>query len=342
MAALGHAVRVFGPASKPLGNGETALARSQTVTFGGTASAATFDPRVFTAVRAVFAAESFDVVHVHEPLMPLLPWAAVWAATAPIVATFHVHRESGHRWYPLARPLLHTIIARVDARIAVSNAARETVAAVFPGHYEVIPNGIERARFRAPQPRPPEFPAAPVVLCVGRLEPRKGVDVLIDAMARLQATAAGATLMVVGDGRNYDALADRARRCNVQARFIRDVADDRLPAFYQHADVVCAPATGGESFGIVLIEALAAGAPVVASRIDGYVATVGESRCVPWAIAGDAADLARQLLAQMALPKAPIAAAAASIAAGYDWCLVAQRLVDVYRRVQRLPAAVHT
>jgi phosphatidylinositol alpha-mannosyltransferase len=338
LSKLGHAVRIFGPASQPLENGETALAGSTTVTFGGTSSGAAFSPSVFQRVAALFAAEPFDVVHVHEPLMPLLPWAAVWAATAPVVATFHVYRESGHRWYPLARPLLQTIVNRIDARIAVSEAARRTVETVFPGDYEIIPNGIETDRFRTKQPRPTAFPASgAVVVCVGRLEPRKGVDVLIAAMARVQQVT-DAALVLVGDGPERAALEAHARQLNVRATMVRNVGDNLLPAFYQNATVVCAPATSGESFGIVLIEALAAGAPVVASRIDGYVDAVGESPGVRWAVPGDADDLARQLIAQLALRDSTIEDEAPRIAATYDWGRIARHLTDTYNRVQR-PAA---
>jgi len=337
LAALGHAVRIFGPASKPLENGETAVAGATTVTFGGTSSGAAFNPSVFQRFAAIFAAEPFDVVHVHEPLMPLLPWAAVWAATAPVVATFHVYRETGHRWYPLARPLLQTIVNRIDARIAVSEAARRTVAAFFPGDYEIIPNGIEAERFRTKQPRPVAFPASgPVVVCVGRLEPRKGVNVLIDAMTEVQ-RATGARLVLVGDGPARAALEERARRLNVRTTVIRNVDDDELSGFYQHATVVCAPATSGESFGIVLIEALATRAPVVASRIDGYVDAVGEHSGVRWAVPGDAGDLARQLIVQ--IEHRDSTHDVPGIAAKYDWCRIARHLTETYHRVQR-PAAV--
>jgi phosphatidylinositol alpha-mannosyltransferase len=340
LRALRHTVLVFGPAAQPLGDGETALSGSTVVTFGGTASGAALNPLVLPRVARVLAREAFDVVHVHEPLMPLLPWAAVWAADAPVVATFHVYREAGHRWYPLARPLLQTIINRIDARIAVSDAARRTVAECFPGDYDVIPNGIEIDRFQSKRPRPDAFPTADrIVLCVGRLEPRKGVDVLIDAMARLQQVS-DAVLIVVGDGPERAALEARARDQNARVLIVRNVDDDALPAFYQHADVVCAPATGGESFGIVLLESLAAGTPVVASRIDGYVAAVGAAAGVRWATPGDAGDLERTLVEQLAHRGNADRDELRRFAAGYAWSRIAQRLIAVYDRLQRPEAAV--
>jgi phosphatidylinositol alpha-mannosyltransferase len=168
------------------------------------------------------------------------------------------------------------------------------------------------------------------VVCVGRLEPRKGVNVLIEAMPRVRQVA-GAALVLVGDGPERATLEERARQLNVRTTIIRNVDDDALPAFYQHATVVCAPATSGESFGIVLIEALAARVPVVASRIDGYVDAVGEDSGVRWAVPGDSGDLARQLIAQIehrdSTDETP------RVGAKYDWLRIAGHLTETYNRV---------
>ena len=139
--------------------------------------------------------------------MPLLPWAAVWSATAPVVGTFHVHRETGHRWYPLARPLLQQLVRRLSARIAVSEAARQTASQYFPGPYDIVPNGIELQRFQTSRPRPAGLPSTEnIVLYVGRLEPRKGVATLIDAVATVQSSIDDVTLVIVGDGPEAGAL----------------------------------------------------------------------------------------------------------------------------------------
>ena len=337
---LGHTVQVYGPASAPLSNGEVALAGSSTVTFGGTASGAAFNPLVFGSVSRLFARETFDVIHVHEPLMPLLPWAAVMRATAPVVGTFHVYREAGHRWYAAARPLLQPIVSRLAGRIAVSEPARRTAAAIFPGDYEVIPNGIDVRRFQTEGPRPSGLPpSGAIVLCVGRLEPRKGVAALIDAMPRVRERIGDVTLVIVGDGPDRDTLQARARAVDAVVRFVSNVDDEELPAYYQAADVTCAPAIAGESFGIVLIEALAAGKPVVASRIDGYVAAVGESPCVKWVAPGDAVVLAHALTLLLEDRRVTWRAEATRLASTYDWRRTAERVLAVYRRAQRAPTA---
>lgn len=336
----GHTVSVYGPASEPLGLDETAVVRPTTVMFGGTSSGAGFDPRAWARVGRIFQQERFDVVHVHEPLMPLLPWIAVSRANAPVVGTFHVYRESGHRWYPLARPLLDVVMRRVRARIAVSDAALRTAAQFFPGDYEIVPNGIEVSRFQRNLPRPREMPASgSLVLCVGRLEKRKGISTLVDAMSRVRRRIPDATLVLVGDGPERESLEARSRSAAVPTTIVRGVDDAALPAFYQAADVVCAPALGGESFGIVLIEALAAGKPVVASGIDGYVAAVGESSCVRWATPGDPSSLAASLIMLLEDRRMTWRAEATRIAQNYDWARIAGRLEAIYTRVQWAGAA---
>jgi len=292
------------------------------------------NPQVYRTVKRLFERETFDIVHVHEPLMPLLPWAAVRLARAPVVGTFHVYREHGHRWYRFARPVLQPIVNRLHARIAVSEAARRTVARFFPGDYEIVPNGVDIERFRRQQPRPVLPKRSSIVLCVGRLEPRKGVATLIEAMACVRRELPDVVLVLVGDGPDREALRALADGLQVRVEFANSVDNDQLPAYYQAADVVCAPALGGESFGIILIEALAAGKPVVASRIDGYVAAAGETPCVRWAAPGDSTALATALVSALQTGRTMSPDAAVPIVSAYDWTIVAERLLRIYRRAQ--------
>ena len=338
---LGHTVRIYGPASAPPGADEVALSGSVVVTFGGTESGLGLDPRSRSRVARLFESEPFDIVHVHEPLVPLLPWFALRYARSPIVATFHVHREQGHRWYPLARPWLRALIARVDVRLAVSSAARRTVAAHFPGDYEIVPNAIDVDAFRAPRSRPAALTADRLrVLYVGRLEPRKGVDHLIRAMTDVQRQVPAAQLVVVGDGPSRGALLDLARARGVDVALVGRVDDDELPAYFHASDVVCAPATGGESFGVVLIEAMACGKAVVASRIEGYEALVGATDCGLLVPAGDANALAAaivRLLADANL-RHTFGVRGLDAARAYDCAVVAERLDAIYQRLATSPA----
>ncbi|MBI3399819.1 MAG: glycosyltransferase family 4 protein [Acidobacteria bacterium] len=333
LRARGHDVLVCGPASAPLPDGEVRLGGSTIVTFGGTESGIGLDPRSVSQVRRLFRSHAFDIAHVHEPMVPLVPWAVLLSAPCPIVATFHVHREEGHRWYPLARPILAPLMRRIRRRIAVSESARRTVARHFPGTYEIVPNGIDVSAFATAMPRPRGMPAdQPHVVYVGRLEPRKGVDVLIRAMPIVRARVANARLLIVGDGPARDALTALARSVDADVRFAGRVDDQQLPAYMQAGDIVCSPALGGESFGIVLLEAMACGTPVVASRIEGYTDLLGEDSAV-LVPPRDSDALAAALMALLKDEgrRRTLARRGASKAREYDWPVVAGRLERVYQ-----------
>ena len=193
---------------------------------------------------------------------------------------------------------------RVRARLAVSEAARRTVAAHFPGDYEVVPNAIDVERFAAPCPRPEAMrPDRRHVLYVGRLEPRKGVDRLVRAMATVQQRASDVQLVIVGDGPGRPALESQARELNVDALFAGRVSDADLPGYYQAADVVCSPALGDESFGIVLLEAMAAGRPIVATNIAGYAELLESAGCARLAEVDSPDSLAREISAVLEDPE---------------------------------------
>ena len=333
LRARGHAVSVFGPASAPLPDGEQSISPAVAITFGGTESGLGVDPLAARRINALFERERFDIVHVHEPLTPLVPWFVVRAARAPIVATFHVHRESGHRLYPVARPLLAPLMARISRRIAVSEPARRTVASHFPGDYDIVPNGVDVDALRQPRRRPEAIrDGARHIVYVGRLEPRKGVDHLVDAMAHVRVQHPDARLIVVGDGPARSALESAARDLRLDATFVGRVDDEALPGYFQAADIVCSPAIGGESFGIVLLEALACERSIVATRIDGYAALVGDSGCGRLVPPGDARALAAaidQLLSDDA-ERRRCGARGLEVARGYDWSVIARRLESIY------------
>jgi phosphatidylinositol alpha-mannosyltransferase len=335
---LGHTVHVFGPSSGPVEEGELALCRSVSLTVSGTESGLGLNPFSARAVARALRTGAFDIVHVHEPLTPLVPWLAVRLARTPVVGTFHVHREHGHLFYPRARPLLTPIIRRLAYRIAVSDAARRTVADHFPGDYDIVPNGIDVDRFRAERPRPALVaPGRLHVLYVGRLEPRKGVDVLVRAMGVVRQRLPQARLLVVGDGPERAMLTTLAREMGIDAVFAGRVDDDDLPAYFQWSDIVASPALGGESFGIVLLEAMACGVPIVASRIDGYVGFAGHVGAGPLVPPGDVAALADALLSLLTDDdrRREAGTRGATAARQYDWPVLAARLVAIYNRLQQ-------
>ncbi len=333
LGRLGHQVVVFGAASRGVERGEIAVGRCSSMVIGGTDTALGFDPRVARRVAALFRSRPLDVLHVHEPLMPLAPWCATLQSPVPVVGTFHVHREGGHRWYGPFRRLLEPVMRRLSIRIAVSEAARRTVSAHFDYPCEVVPNGIEVARFERDTGRPPDVDDRHQhVLFVGRIEPRKGIDRLIAAMRRVQQRFESARLVVVGDGPGRRAAEDAARRAGVAALFAGRVPDAMLPAYFRAADIVCSPALGDESFGIVLLEAMAARRPVVATRIAGYTELLAGADAAELVKAGSEQELADAIERLLADPGAAAALGGrgAALARKYDWNTLARRLESMY------------
>jgi phosphatidylinositol alpha-mannosyltransferase len=336
LRARGHRVTVFGASSSPLPDGEIALGSCVSIVLDGTKTGFGVDPRAWFDVRRLFDDHAFDVVHMHEPFMPLVSWFVLRRCRVPIVATFHTHREAGHRWYAGFRRWLQPMMGRVATRLAVSEAARRTVAREFPGSYEIVPNGIDVGRFQRESARPRSMmPARPHVLFVGRLEQRKGADLLIRAMSLVQRRVPGAQLVMVGEGPERLALERLAEELGVDATFEGRVTDEALPAYYRAADVVCSPALGGESFGVVLLEAMAAGRPVVATRIDGYAELLNGAACATLVDVEDPAAIADAIESLLANPdlRRTLGARAASHATAYDWPIIACRLEEIYRRV---------
>jgi phosphatidylinositol alpha-mannosyltransferase len=330
---LGHHVCVFGASSGPLADGELALSTCISLVIGGTETGIGIDPRAWGRVAELFRTGRFDVLHVHEPLMPLVPWFVLWQSPVPVVATFHTHREQGHRWYGRYHWLLAPLMRRISTRLTVSGAARRTVARDFPGDYQILPNGIDVERFRRSTARPAAMPDhLRFVLFVGRLEPRKGADGLIRAMTIVQQHAPDARLVIVGDGPDRAALEATARESGVEVRFTGRVSDDALPAYYQAAELVCSPARGDESFGIVLLEAMAAERPIVATRIEGFTDLLAEAGSARLVDVDDTAALANEITILLDAPelRRTLGMRGGMFVRDYDWTEIAGRLESIY------------
>ena len=331
---LGHDVCVFGATSAALPAGEVSLGGCVSIVVGDTETGFGVDPRSWWTVKRLLRDRRFDVIHMHEPLMPLPSWFVLWQADVPVVATFQTYREQGHRWYPKYKWVFDPLMARVRVRLAGADAARRTVAAHFPGDYEIVPNSIDVARFSTPVPRPEAMPAdRRHVLYVGRIEPRKGVDRLVRAMATVQARVPAVQLVIVGGGPDRQAVESLARELGVTVIFAGRVSDADLPRYYQAADVFCSPALGDESFGLVLLEAMAAGCPIVATNISGYAELLGPANCARLAAVDDPASLAGELCAVLENPELArtLGERAAIAAKRYDWRVIATRLEEIYR-----------
>ena len=272
---LGHQVTIIAPRSTKGGLevGTDFYGIGRTVAIPGNKSRVrlTFDITLYSVVKEMLLREAFDVIHLHEPLTPVLPYMVLLNSRAVNVATFHAYRFS-NPWYSAFKPYMSFVLGRLDGRIAVSDAAREFVSQYFEGPYSVIPNGIDTIRFgNEIHPFPWAMDGTPRILCVGRFnEARKGFKYLLRAMPLIQQQFPNARLMVVGPGdpRRQEGTIERYRIRNVD--FVGQVSKEDLPRYYASSTLVCAPSIERESFGIILLEAMASGKPLVATNIPGY------------------------------------------------------------------------
>ncbi len=274
---MGHDVRIMAPSSnRNLERDEEDVYRIggvRRVPANGSIARITLSFRLARRVREVLQEEQFDVVHAHEPLMPSLPPTVLKYSTSVNVGTFHAYRGSYYGYF-YGRPVLRHAFRELDGRIAVSRAAKRFVRQYFMAPYKIIPNGVELDRFDPQRVEPlAEFrDGRPNVLFVGRPEKRKGVGYLLRAYKHIKHCFPDARFIIVGAGDWQDS----PYTAYIQRHELRDmvvvgeVSEEALPRYYRSADVFCAPAVQGESFGIVLLEAMAAGLPVVASDIEGY------------------------------------------------------------------------
>ena len=280
LTRMGHSVKIIAPYSGDEdsldGNSIVASSRAIPMPVGGSIARISLSPRLPSRVKAVFEGEQFDIVHIHEPLIPMLSLAALQFSKSVKVGTFHACHNTP-RGYHYWHWILKRYIKRLDGRIAVSKPARDFVARHFPGDYRIIPNGIDFEHFAADVPPIEEFSDGKVnILFLGRLEKRKGFDYLLRAYGRVKREFPDSRLVVVGPGtrlrRKYVRRVGKMRLKDVV--FAGYASYDELSRYYRTADVFCAPATGEESFGIILLEAMAAGRPIVASNISGYASVV--------------------------------------------------------------------
>ncbi len=328
----GHAVDVLAPATGEVPGFVTRAGRAVPVPYNGSVARVRFGPVALGRVRRWLAGGGgtggrFDVVHVHEPTSPSLSVLAVLAADCAVVATFHTATERSRALSALGG-LLVPVLERVTARIAVSPTARQVQVRHLGGDAVEIPNGVDVAAFAT-------GPAVPVrgeaVGFVGRFdEPRKGMPVLLAALARLAPQRPDLRVVVVGRG---DAAALRRAAGPLADRLdvLGPVDDAAKAAALRAVRVLVAPHTGRESFGMVLTEALAAGAPVLAADLDAFRAVLGGAGALfP---AGDDAALARELAALLDDParRAALTAAGRERAAGFAWPVVAAQVEQVYR-----------
>jgi phosphatidylinositol alpha-mannosyltransferase len=333
---LGHRVDVLAPAKGPVPEpGFVGLGRSLAVPYNGSVARIAIGPRTLVRVRAALARGGYDLLHVHEPLSPSVGLLAVGLNRRPAVGTFHANLDRSLA-LQAAGPLLRRAYDRLAGRIAVSAAARDTWQRRFGGTMTVVPNGVAPEFFAGPEPLPGWAGAGPTVLFVGRLEPRKGLTYLVRAFLRLKPRFPRLRLLVVGrdDGRQREkAMQMVPPRLRPDLVFVGPVPQADLPSYYASADLFCAPSLGGESFGIVLAEAMAVGLPVICSDIGGYRDLVRDGSHGLLVPPRDPEALATAIGGLLDHPArlAAMGEAAAAAARRYAWEVVAAEVLEVYQ-----------
>ena len=335
---MGHSVKILAPFSPSRFDGSEQnfipLGRSVPIPSGGSIARISLSAWLYRRVRRILREEKFDIIHLHEPLAPYLPLAVLQCSHSVNVGTFHAFHGS-NRIYRWSSPLLKPYFRRLNGRIAVSPAALSHVQRFFPQDYTIIPNGIDLDFFAADVPPVPELRDEKInILFVGRLEKRKGLRYLLDAYSRLKWDFPNTRLIVVGPGNPdkycYRILAERSLEDVV---FVGAVDHNMLPRYYQTADIFCSPAIGKESFGIVLLEAMAAAKPIVATRIQGYsdVVTDGHQGLLAAPQDGEALAATLARLVQDPYLRRKLGANGRSDVNQYSWQKVAGRVVDYYQ-----------
>lgn len=345
---MGHEVKIIAPASKAIhtfGDRFIAIGTPRPVPASGSIARITISPWLASRVTEVLERERFDITHLHEPLMPMLCTTVLRLSHNPTVGTFHA--AGAKPWYlfftPIGKYLLDKWFHRLNGRIAVSVPAMNYVKKYFPAEYTIIPNGVDCQLF-CPEVTPiNEFDDDKLnILFVGRLEKRKGVDYLIEAFKQVKREIPKSRLIVVGPGtRLRHKYEKRIRKCELEGVFFAGYASlNDLPRYFKTADLVCCPATGRESFGIVLLEAMAVGKPIVATNIEGYASVVtdgAEGLLVP---PRNPEKLARALINMLSdeRMRREMGARGRQKAIQYDWAQISRTLIDFYLEVLGKPA----
>ncbi|BEP16104.1 glycosyltransferase family 4 protein [Acidothermaceae bacterium B102] len=333
----GHHVSVIASADddEPLPPYVEPAGRAVPVRYNGSVARLTFGPISNARVRRWLREGEFDVLHVHEPAAPSLSLLACYAADGPIVATFHAANPRS-RWMRVGTPALTPALEKIRARIAVSSAARRTLVEHFGGDAVVIPNGVDVEAFRGASPLPGREPNGATVGFLGRFdEPRKGFAVLLAAFVALAPSRPELRLLVAGPGDAQDVLDDLPPDLAARVDFLGMVSDADKVRFFQSIDVYVAPNVGQESFGVILLEAAAAGVPIVASDLDAFARVLDDGVAGELTAVGDVASLTAGLARVLDDPvrRQQLRAGGDVVARRYDWASVAHRVLEVYETV---------
>jgi phosphatidylinositol alpha-mannosyltransferase len=339
LRGLGHHVEILTPAEheESLPPYATFAGRTVPVPYNGSMASLQFGPVSATRVRRWLREGHFDVVHVHEPAPPSVSLLVCMIAKGPIVATFHA-ATTRSKWLAAWGPVVHPWLERISGRIAVSDFARRVQVEHLGGDAVIIPNGVHVDVFA----HGPSLPGCtrgvdgPTIGFLGRYdEPRKGLPVLLEAMRTVVRQHPGARLLIAGRGDAADLRELMGEDLRAHVALLGELPEPDKAAFLRSVDIYCAPNLLGESFGVVLIEALAAGAPIVASDLDAFAKVLEDGAVGVLVRRGDSAALARALCELLSDPdrRAALSEGGPRAAAVYDWAVLARRILAVYETV---------
>ncbi|MFA5308591.1 MAG: glycosyltransferase family 4 protein [Dehalococcoidales bacterium] len=337
---MGHEVKIIAPASKAihtLGDRFIRIGTPRPVPVSGSIARVTMSLILEHAIKDVFEREQFDICHLHEPLMPTLCTTILRLKKAPMVGTFHA--SGGKPWYTMFSPVMKWYFDRwfrkLDGRLAVSKVAKDYVNKYFPSEYTIIPNGVDTHHFSNGVKPFEQFDGSKTnILFVGRLEKRKGFDYLLEAYRLVKKEVPDCRIIQVGPGvrlrKKYEKRISQHGITDVNFTGYATYSD--LPRYYKTADIVCFPNTGWESQGIVLLEAMAVGKPIVASNIDGFTAVLSdgvEGITVPPRESEQLAAAILKLIRDKQL-REQMGARGKPKAMQYDWTVLAKKVLDYY------------
>ena len=283
--------------------------------------------------------EQFDIVHIHEPLMPMFALTASRFSPSTTIGTFHAYNEGRAKGYTIWKKILNRGAIRLNGRIAVSEPAKTFAKRYFDGDYRVIPNGLDVDKFSKPGPKPSILKNEAInMVFVGRVnEPRKGLRYALGAYSLLKWEYPNLRLIVIGAGipdrESYRIMGERSLDDVV---FVGPVTDDELPDYYQHADIFLAPNTGKESFGFIIIEAMSASTPIIASDIPGFASVMTDGKeglmCAP----KDESAMAHAIKRLIENPglRVQLGVDGRATVDQYRWDRVADRMLGYYEEIR--------
>ncbi|MFH8408514.1 glycosyltransferase family 4 protein [Streptomyces sp. NPDC018019] len=341
---LGHEVSVLAPADDetPLPPYVVSAGRAVPVPYNGSVARLNFGFLSAARVRRWLHDGAFDVIHIHEPGTPSVGLLACWAAQGPIVATFHTSNPRS-RVMIAAYPILQPALEKISARIAVSEYARRTLVEHLGGDAVVIPNGVDVDFFAEAAPK--EEWQGRTIGFIGRIdEPRKGLPVLMRALPEILAAVPDARLLVAGRGDEEEAVAGLPAELRSRVEFLGMVSDEDKARLLRSVDLYVAPNTGGESFGIILVEAMSAGAPVLASDLDAFAQVLDQGEAGELFANEDADALAEAAVRLLGDPArlAELRERGSRHVRRFDWSTVGADILAVYETVTAGAAMVAT